>query len=114
MKVTLKVMLNSEATPKLANFDSIIYYSLFIFSETAENDHCDNEEDASTEPKRPKLETTVTMEHRKQGGRQTTLHVEQGSSWLMVKMPFPKTSSGTDTDQATEVSKKIKKAKILI
>ena len=26
----------------------------------------------------------------------------------MVKMPFPKTSSGTDTDQATEVSKKIK------
>ena len=26
----------------------------------------------------------------------------------MVKMPFPKTSLGTDTDQATEVGKKIK------
>ena len=40
MKVTLKVMLkvtlNSEVTPKLVNFDNIIYYSLFIFSETME------------------------------------------------------------------------------
>ena len=62
---------------------------------------------------RSQMETSLTMQDKKTGGCQATLHIEQGSSKLMVKIPFNKNSSADNSEVSKDIVSNKKKDKKL-
>ena len=57
------------------------------------------------------METSLTMQDKKTGGCQVTLHIEQGSSKLTVKMPFNRNSSADNSEVSKDTISNKKKDK---
>ena len=52
------------------------------------------------------LETKVRMQNKKTGGKQVTLHIEQGSYKLPIKMPFSHHTSSENGSEREKVKMK--------
>ena len=52
------------------------------------------------------LETTISKQSKKTGCKKVTLHIEQGSSKLTVKMPFNCHTSSENESEREKVKKK--------